>query len=56
VNLAARLEAHTKVAQRGILIDSATQVRLDPAVAVELLGAVPFKGKAAPVDVYAVRV
>ena len=31
VNLAARLEAHTKVAERAILIDSATRARLSAA-------------------------
>jgi adenylate cyclase len=55
VNLAARLEAHTKEAQRSILIDGATRAGLGDAVAVESLGAVPIKGKAAPVEVYAIR-
>ena len=55
VNLAARLEAHTKEAQRAILIDGATRSALAADVAVEPLGAVPIKGKAAAVDVYALR-
>lgn len=54
VNLAARLEAHTKVAQRAILIDSATRAGLSPHIAVEEIGAAAFRGKAAPVEVYAV--
>jgi class 3 adenylate cyclase len=54
VNLAARLESHTKVAQRMILIDAATRDALGTGVAVEALGPVALKGKAAAVDVYAV--
>jgi class 3 adenylate cyclase len=53
VNLAARLEAHTKVAGRGILIDEDTQHALR-GVRTEALGAVPFKGKSAPVEIFAV--
>ena len=56
VNLAARLEAHTKVAQRTILIDAATRAALAEAVQVDAVGAVQFNGKAAPVEVFAVRV
>ena len=54
VNLAARLETHTKVAQRAILIDQATRSALSARITVELLGPVPFKGKAAAVDVFSV--
>jgi class 3 adenylate cyclase len=54
VNLAARLEEHTKVARRDILIDSATRAALGDSVTVEALGAVPIKGKAAAVEVFAV--
>jgi adenylate cyclase len=54
VNLAARLEAHTKVALRAILVDGATQAALADRVSAEPLGAVHFKGKAHPVDVFAV--
>ena len=56
VNLAACLEAHTKVAERAILIDEATRAGLGPDCAVEALGPVVFKGKAAPVEVHAVTV
>jgi class 3 adenylate cyclase len=54
VNLAARLETHTKVAQRVILIDEATRSSLSERIAVEPLGAVPFKGKSNAVEVFAV--
>jgi adenylate cyclase len=53
VNLAARLEAHTKVAKRTILIDEATHACLAPGLACQALEAVQFKGKAASVAVYA---
>ncbi len=54
VNLAARLETHTKVAQRTILIDQATRAALSERVTVEPLGRVPLKGKAMPVDIFSV--
>ena len=54
VNLAARIEAHTKVAQRAILIDAATRARLSPAIGVESIGAVALKGFAAASDLFAV--
>jgi len=54
VNLAARLESHTKVAQRVILIDQTTRSALSERIAVEPLGPVPFKGKAAAVEVFSV--
>ena len=54
VNLAARLEAHTKVAQRAILIDAETRAALGDQMAVEALGAVQFKGKGAVVEVCAI--
>jgi class 3 adenylate cyclase len=55
VNLAARLEAHTKVAQRGILVDAHTRAAVGERVAVEALGSQQFKGKGAAVEVFAVR-
>ncbi len=55
VNLAARLEAHTKVARRAILIDAATRDAAGDALAADPLGPVPFKGKAEPVEVYAAQ-
>jgi len=54
VNLAARLEAHTKVVGRGILIDESTQRSLTDGVRTEALGAVPFKGKTATAEIFAV--
>jgi class 3 adenylate cyclase len=54
VNLAARLEAHTKVAQRSILIDDATRAALGEGSALDALGPVAFKGKAQAVEVFAV--
>jgi len=54
VNLAARLEQHTKVALRAILVDADTCAELGDRVAVERLGQVAFRGKALPVEVFAV--
>lgn len=54
VNLAARLESHTKAAGRSILIDPATRAGLGDRIAVESLGPVALKGKAAAVEVFAV--
>ena len=54
VNLAARLEEHTKTAQRTILIDPATCASLGGRIPVEHLGPVALRGKALPVEVYAV--
>ncbi len=53
-NPASRLEAHTKVAHRPILIDAITRAALGPGISVEALSAVPFRGKAAMVDVFSV--
>ena len=54
VNLAARLEAHTKVAGRGVLIDENTQSGLRGRVRTDALGAAPFKGKTAAAEIFAV--
>jgi class 3 adenylate cyclase len=56
VNLAARLEAHTKVAGRPILIDGPTAEAVAGQMALESLGEVALKGKAAAVPVFAVPV
>jgi adenylate cyclase len=53
VNLAARLESHTKQAGCALLIDGATRAALGPAVSARPLGAVAIKGKAEPVEVFA---
>jgi class 3 adenylate cyclase len=55
VNLAARLEAHTKVAGRGILVDADTRAALGDRLRLDPLGEVQFKGKAAAVAVFAVK-
>ena len=55
VNLAARLEAYTKDAQRMILIDDATCAALGGRMPVTPLGPVQLKSKAASVDVHAVN-
>jgi class 3 adenylate cyclase len=56
VNVAARLESHTKVLNRPILIDENTRLGLDDDIAVEAQGELPMKGKTQPVKVYAVQV
>jgi adenylate cyclase len=53
VNLAARLEAYTKEAQRSVLIDGATRAQLEDGAAFDALGAIQLKGKATTVDVFA---
>jgi class 3 adenylate cyclase len=54
VNLAARLEAHTKAVGHGVLVDGDTHDALGDRFAFDALGGVQFKGKSAPVDVWAV--
>jgi len=53
VNLAARLEGHTKVAGRTVLVDAETQAALAGRVATEALGPVALKGKGQAVEVFA---
>src|SRR5437868_14421816 len=55
VNLASRLEGHTKIADRSILIDGATRAGLRGNVALDALGPVTFRGKAQPIDVFSVK-
>jgi adenylate cyclase len=55
VNLAARLEAHTKVAGQRILIDASTRENLDAGLKIVSIGAVALPGKAVPVEVFAVE-
>jgi adenylate cyclase len=52
VNLAARLEAHSKNGEHAILIDGETCAALDAASGAAPLGAVLFKGKTLPVEVF----
>ena len=53
VNLAARLEAHTKQVNRSILLDGAACVALGPSFAPDNMGPVLFKGKSEPTAVWA---
>ena len=53
VNLAARLEAHTKVMGRAILLDEATRTGLGTAFTPDAMGAVQFKGKSQATPVFA---
>jgi adenylate cyclase len=54
VNLAARLEAHTKVVGKPILIDDTTQSTLSTAIKVEAEGSFQLKGKTVEVQVFSV--
>jgi class 3 adenylate cyclase len=54
VNLAARLESHTKVVGKPILIDDATQSALSGAIKVEAEGPFQLKGKTVEVQVFSV--
>ena len=56
VNVASRLETHTKVAGRPILIDDATRAGLSGQIVVDALGPVPLRGKAQSVEVFSVPV
>ena len=56
VNVAAHLEAHTKILGRPILIDDGTRAALTGAVRVEDHGNVQLKSRAQPVRIYAVVV
>jgi len=55
VNVAARIEGYTKVAEKPILIDQNTCEGLSKDIEVEALGPVLFKGKQQAIHVYAVR-
>ena len=54
VNLAARLESHTRAADRDILMDSETRAGLTDAAATASIGKVAFKGFSAPLEVFSV--
>jgi adenylate cyclase len=54
VNLAARLENHTKITGKPILIDEDTRQKLPEEINVEPLGEMLFKGKSEKVSVYAI--
>ncbi len=55
VNLAARLEQHTKACARTILVDGTTQAALGGRIATEALEPVVLRGKAEPVVAHAVK-
>jgi adenylate cyclase len=54
VNVAARLEGHTKVIARGIAVDGATHEALNGRIAMERFEPVTLKGKSAATDVYGI--
>lgn len=54
VNLASRIEAHTKVANRPILIDQYTREGIPEEIEIEALGPIVFRGKQQPIHVFAV--
>jgi len=56
VNLAARLEAHTRVAGQPVLIDATTRLALSGAILIEEQGWVQLKGKIQEVQVFSVPV
>lgn len=55
VNLASRIENHTKETQHPILIDQYTREGLAQEITVEPLGPVVFKGKQQPIHIFAVK-
>jgi adenylate cyclase len=56
VNVAARLESHTKELNRPILIDENTRKDLEDGIMIEPQGELLMKGKTEPINVYAVLV
>ena len=56
VNLAARIESHTKTAGKSILIDSFTYRGLPNTIKTQPLGSVIFKGKSIPIEIHSVEV
>jgi class 3 adenylate cyclase len=56
VNVAARLEAHTKELGRPILIDENTRLGVSDEIGIEPQGELVMKGKTEPTKVYAVLV
>jgi adenylate cyclase len=55
VNIAARIQDHTRVVDRPILIDQYTREGLPEEIDVESLGPMLFKGKQQPIHIFAVR-
>lgn len=56
VNLAARIESHTKIVGCPILIDAETRLSLPESIPLDPIGEVLFKGKTIPVEIYSVRI
>ena len=56
VNIAARIESHTKVVGKPILIDQYTREGLSQQIQVEDLGEVLFKGKQQAIQIFSVLV
>ena len=54
VNLAARIESHTRVVNRSVLIDAYTREHLPDSISVDSLGKIIPKGKTLPVEIYSV--
>jgi class 3 adenylate cyclase len=54
VNLAAHLEAHTKVLREPILVDANTRAGLGDRIGTESHGPAQFKSRSQPVEVYSV--
>lgn len=55
VNLASRIQNHTKEVHHPILIDQYTKEGLPDTIEVEALGPVVFRGKQQPINIFAVR-
>ena len=55
VNLAARIEAHTRVVEHPILVDQYTREGLPDVIECEPLGPVMYKGKQQSINTYAVK-
>ena len=55
VNLAKRIEDHTKTVHHPILIDQYTREGLPADIEVEALGAILFRGKQQPIQTYVVK-
>ena len=55
VNIAARIQDHTRVVDRPILIDQYTREGLPQDIHVESLGPMLFKGKQQPIHTFAVK-
>src|SRR5215216_756490 len=55
VNIAARIESHTRVVDRPILVDQYTGESLPVDIQVEPLGPMLFKGKQQPIHIFAVK-